>query len=196
MLNLSKETIERINKGDAKAFEKLYSTYYVYLCSIATKYIYDTETAKEIVNDVFINTWNNRATLNDPVTPYLVRAVQNRCLNHIQRKRTQEVPLTDVQEQLLTIQEQAINADDHPLAWLEDKEFETFVADAIDSLPAKCKDIFQQYLYQHKTYEEIAEANGIAPSTVRVQIKIGLSKIKELIYKYYRFLIFFIFFEK
>lgn len=196
MLNLSKETIERINKGDAKAFEKLYSTYYVYLCSVATKYIYDAETAKEIVNDVFINTWNNRATLNDPVTPYLVRAVQNRCLNHIQRKRTQEVPLTDVQEQLLTIQEQAINADDHPLAWLEDKEFETFVANAINSLPAKCKDIFQQYLYQHKTYEEIAEANGIAPSTVRVQIKIGLSKIKELIYKYYRFLIFFIFFEK
>ena len=196
MLNLSKDTIERINKGAAKAFEKLYSTYYVYLCSVATKYIYDVETAKEIVNDVFINTWNNRATLNDPVTPYLVRAVQNRCLNHLQRKRTQEVPLTDVQEQLLTIQEQAINADDHPLAWLEDKEFETFVADAIDSLPTKCKDIFQQYLYQHKTYEEIAVANGIAPSTVRVQIKIGLSKIKELIYKYYRFLIFFIFFEK
>jgi RNA polymerase sigma-70 factor (ECF subfamily) len=193
VLRLDEETIKRINQGDTKAFEKMYSTYYVYLCTIATKYIYDAETAKEIVNDVFINTWNNRATLNNPITAYLVRAVQNRCLNHIQRKRTQEVPLTDEQEQLLTIQEQAINANDHPLAWLEDKEFETLVSNAINSLPPKCKDIFQQYLYQHKSYEEIAESNGISASTVRVQIKIGLTKIKDILNKYYDLFLFLFF---
>lgn len=196
MLKLDKDITKRINQGDTKAFEKMYSTYYVYLCTVATKYIYDAEIAKEIVNDVFINTWHNRATLKDPVTAYLVRAVQNRSFNYLQRKRTHEIPLTEVQEQLLTIQEQAIYTEDHPLTYLEDKEFETFIADAIESLPTKCKDIFQQYLYQYKSYEEIAQANGITPSTVRVQIKIGLAKIKDLISKYYYLFILLFFSEK
>ena len=196
MRKLNKEIIERISRGDTKAFEQLYSSYYVYLCTVATKYIYDAEIAKEIVNDVFLSTWHNRTSLKDPVTAYLIRAVQNRCLNHIQRKRTQEVLLTDVQEQLLTIQEQAISAEEQPLAHLEDKEFEQSISEAIDSLPPKCKEIFQQYLYQHKSYEEIAQTNGISPNTVRVQIKIGLSKIKDLIKRDYYFLLFLIFFQK
>ena len=174
----------------------MYSTYYVYLCTIATKYIYDAEVAKEIADDVFINAWNSRTTLHHPITAYLVRAVQNRCFNHLQRKRTQEIPLTEAQEQLLSIQEQAININEQPLAYLEDKEFETLVKNAIESLPAKCKEIFQQYVYDRKSYEEIAQANGISSSTVRVQIKIGLTKIKETIKKYYPALLFIIFFEK
>lgn len=196
MRKLNKEIIERISRGDIKAFEQLYSSYYVYLCTVATKYIYDPEIAKEIVNDVFLSTWQNRTSLKDPVTAYLIRAVQNRCLNHIQRKKMQEVPLTDIQEQLLTIQEQAISSEEQPLSYLEDQEFEKLIADAIDALPPKCKEIFQQYLYQHKSYEEIALTNGISPNTVRVQIKIGLSKISDLIKRYYPLLLFLIFFEK
>jgi RNA polymerase sigma-70 factor (ECF subfamily) len=193
---INKEIIECISKGDIKAFEHLYTAYYVYLCTVAVKYIYDPEVAKEIVNDVFLCTWHNRTSLKDPVTAYLIRAVQNRCINHLQRKRTQEVPLTDMQEQLLTIQEQAIGVEEQPLAYLENKEFEELISSAINTLPPKCKLIFQQYLYQHKSYEEIAQTNGISPNTVRVQIKIGLSKIKDLIKEEYCFLFFLIFFEK
>ncbi|MCC8096588.1 MAG: hypothetical protein LIP05_15405 [Tannerellaceae bacterium] len=52
-------------------------------CAVATKYIYDPETAKEIVNDVFLNIWNNHTPLTSPVNAYLVKAVRNRCLNHL-----------------------------------------------------------------------------------------------------------------
>ena len=47
--------------------------------------------------------------------------------------------------------------------------------------PLKCRDIFVQYLYHNKTYEEIAITNHISSSTVRVQIKIGLAKLRELL---------------
>ena len=181
MPEIREDIVTRINEGDIKAFELLYSTYYVYLCAVATKYIFNSEASREVVNDVFINVWNNRSTLIFPVQAYLIRAVQNRCLNHLRGQRLQMVPMSDVQEHLLTIQEQQISAESHPLAYLENKEFADQIYKAVDQLPKKCRDIFIQYLYHNKSYEEIAQIYNISQSTVRVQVKIGLSKLRDLL---------------
>ena len=197
MPEIRENTITRLNNGDTKAFEILYSVYYVYLCAVATKYIFNPEAAREIVNDVFLNVWNNRSTLTYPIQPYLIRSVQNRCLNHLRQQHLQTVPLSEVQEHLLSIQEQQISAESHPLAYLENKEFEEKIYKAIDQLPKKCRDIFVQYLYHNKSYEEIAQANNISPSTVRVQIKIGLAKLKDHLGDLYPlFLLLFNFYQK
>jgi RNA polymerase sigma-70 factor (ECF subfamily) len=37
---VEKNIVDRINEGDAKAFEQLYDVFYVYLYAVATKYIY------------------------------------------------------------------------------------------------------------------------------------------------------------
>lgn len=195
VLEIKENIIDRINEGDVKAFEQLYMTFYVYLCAVATKYVYDPEVAKEIVNDVFLNIWNNSSLLTYPVNAYLVRSVQNRSLNYLRKKRLEEVPLSDVQEQLLTIQEQQVSSASHPLAYLENKELEEKIYKAVDSLPEKCRNIFIQYLYMDKSYEEIAQMNHISQSTVRVQIKIGLARMKETLGNYYYlFLLIFNFF--
>ena len=173
MLIVKEDIISRINNGDAKAFEQLYTTFYVYLCAVATKYVYNSEAAREIVNDVFMNVWNHHSALIHPVNAYLIRSVRNYCLNYLRDKRQ------------------------HPLDYLENKEFEEKIYRAVDSLPAKCRDIFVQYLYHNKTYEEIAITNHISSSTVRVQIKIGLAKLRELLGDLYPlFLLIFNFFEK
>lgn len=36
---VDKDLIERINKGEEKAFEVLYNSYFVYLCACANSYI-------------------------------------------------------------------------------------------------------------------------------------------------------------
>jgi RNA polymerase sigma-70 factor (ECF subfamily) len=176
---VKKDIVDSINEGDTKAFEQLYAVFYVYLCAVATKYIYNAGVAEEIVNDVFLSVWNNRRSLTHPVNSYLIKAVQNRCLNHLRQKRYQEVSLTEVQEQLLSYHEQMIEQDSHPLAQLEQKEFEQQIREAVNTLPEKCRNIFIQHIYYNKSYEEIAEINQISPSTVRVQIKIGISKLKD-----------------
>ena len=181
MPEIREDTIKQLNRGDTKAFEVLYSTCYVYLCAVATKYVYNAEVAREIVNDVFLSVWNNRSTLSYPILPYLIRAVQNRCLNHIRQQRIQTVPMSDVYEELQVFQEKQVGEESHPLAYLENKEFEEKIYNAIDRLPQKCRNIFIQHLYHNKSYEEIAKTNNISQSTVRVQIKIGLAKLKELL---------------
>ena len=197
MPEIREDIINRINEGDVKAFELLYTTYYVYLCAVATKYIFNSEVSREIVNDVFINVWNNRSTLVYPVHAYLIRSVQNRSLNHLREKCLQTVSMSDVQEHLLTIQEQQITIESHPLAYLENKELENEIYNAINQLPKKCHDIFIQHLYHNKSYEEIAQIDNISQSTVRGQIKIGLSKLRELLGDFYPlFLLLFNFYKK
>ncbi len=185
MQTIDRNIITRINEGDNKAFEQLYTAYYLYLRAVATKYVFQRDLAKDLVNDVFMNVWNHRGSLTYPVGTYLTRSVQNRCLNHLRRQRTQEIPLSYVQEQLITIREQLISDDAHPLAYLENKEFEEKICQSIAQLPPKCRQIFEQYIYKNMSYEEIAQANQITTSTVRTQIQVGLSKLKDMLGHYY-----------
>lgn len=180
---INEETIRLINQGDARAFEDLYAAYYVFLGSVATKYVYQVEIAREIINDVFLNLWHNRATLAFPVHSYLVCAVRNRCLNYLQRKRLSELSLTEVQEQLFAFQEAQISQDEQPLAQLENKEIQEEVRRAVDALPEKCRNIFIQYLYHNKSYEEIAALYAISTITVRRQVGIAMEKLRKSLAK-------------
>lgn len=189
IMRVDKSIILKINKGDTNAFKLLYTTYYVYLCAVSTKYIYDYEIAKEIVNDVFLNIWDKREALEYPIKTYLVRSVQNRSLNHLRDKRTDEVPLSELDEYMLSFREEQIELGHQPLAYLENTEFEKLVEEAVLTLPGKCRNIFTEHLYNHKSYEEIASLYNISSSTVRVQIKIALSKLKETLKDYYPLLL-------
>ena len=48
---ISENLIEQLNHGNTKAFDKIYHTYYLYLCAIAVYYVHDKRVAGEIVND-------------------------------------------------------------------------------------------------------------------------------------------------
>lgn len=46
---VDKDLIERINKGEEKAFEVLYNSYFVYLCACANSYIFNPVEAQDIL---------------------------------------------------------------------------------------------------------------------------------------------------
>jgi len=189
---VDKDIILKLNWGDVDAFKLLYTTYYVYLCAVSTKYVYNYEVAKEIVNDVFLAVWNKRETLVYPIKTYLIRSVQNRSLNYMRDKSRSEFSLSELDDYIIRFHEEQINLGLEPLTYLENIEFEKIVADAIQNLPDKCRAIFMEYLYQHKSYEEIASLYNISPSTVRVQVRTALSKLRETLKNFYPlFLVFF-----
>jgi RNA polymerase sigma factor (sigma-70 family) len=64
------------------------------------------------------------------------------------------------------------------LQYVETQEIEKEVRNAIAQLPEKCRNIFEQYLFSGKLPEEIAKEQFITVSTVRVQIKNGMDKLK------------------
>ncbi|HRZ97869.1 MAG TPA: RNA polymerase sigma-70 factor [Paludibacter sp.] len=176
--DINHEVILKLSKGEEKSFSLLYDCYYTYLNSVALFYIFDRQIANEIVNDVFVNIWHKRATLVYPIHSYLVQSVKNGCLNNIRAQKTNDRVLNNHRLQLLDFQEEYILSNPTPLQYVETQEIEKQVLDAIDQLPEKCQVIFKQYIFSAKSPEDIAAELMLSVSTVRVQIKNALDKLK------------------
>jgi RNA polymerase sigma-70 factor (family 1) len=175
---IDESVIRRIGKGEEKAFAILYDCYYTYLNTVALCYIFNKNVANEIVNDVFVHVWHKRATLAYPIHFYLVQSIKNGCLNHIRAQKANERVLSEHKKQLLDFQEEYILSNPTPLQYVESQEIEKEVRKAIAQLPEKCRIIFEQYLFNGKLPDEIANDLLINVSTVRVQIKNAMDKLR------------------
>ena len=49
---ISENLIEQLNHGNTKAFDKIYHTYYLYLCAIAVYYVHDRVSVSAILYSV------------------------------------------------------------------------------------------------------------------------------------------------
>lgn len=177
---IDQNLVERINKGDEKAFEVLYNSYFVYLCTCANSYIFNPPESQDIVNEVFVKTWYKRSELSYPIRPYLIRAVQNGCLNYLRSLHSRERILDEYREELLKYQEEYCATESNPLQLMEQADLERQVEEIVSSLPDKCRTVFEQYLYSNLSPQEIADKNNISVNTVRVHIKNAMDKIRSL----------------
>lgn len=187
---IDEHMVKRINAGDIKAFEQMYDTYYAYLCAVAVAYVFDRIAACEIVNDVFLNVWQKKEALVYPVKPYLRQAIRNRSLNYIRTSRNFEKAKDGLEQEIKTFQEQYILSHDDPFRKLENKETEEKIRQEVEKLPEKCRLIFKASLYENKSYEEIARDNKLSVSTVRVQIKIALTRLRKALRNFFNFFFF------
>lgn len=188
---VDKEVVQQVNKGSEQAFAELYKAYYAYLNAVAIYYLQDKEVAQEVVDDVFLNVWEKRENLVFPIHYYLVRSVQNGCLNYIRSQRALQTALDGHRDEVLFFLEEHILSTSTPLEDVELKETEAEIRRVVDNLPVKMRAVFEAYFYDGKSAEEIAEEMNLSVNTIRVQIKNALDKLKQSL-KHLLFIIFFI----
>lgn len=152
--------VEKILHGDMDEFELLYRIYFQRMVLFANKYVYDLDEAENIVQDVFVNLWVNRETLNPSknIKMYLYIAVKNKALNVIKHLKVQR----HYQEKI------SVCEGDHqtPESNILYKEMEQRVNVALQKLPEKCRLVFLMSRLDHLTYQEIADILGISIKTV------------------------------
>lgn len=185
--------IERINREDEKAFEELYNSYFVYLCTCANSYIFNPAESQDIVNETFMRIWNRRKELSYPIHSYLLKSIQNGCLNYLRSLRSRENNMDEYRISILYMQEEYCQTNEGILFDFEYADLEEQVQFVISSLPNKCKAIFEEYLYTGLAPKEIAEKNNISINTVRVHIKMAMDKLRTTLGKGFGFLLFFLF---
>lgn len=188
---VDKAIVQQVNKGSEQAFAELYKAYYAYLNAVAIYYLQDKEVAQEVVDDVFLNVWEKRENLIFPIHYYLVRSVQNGCLNYIRSQRALQTALDGHRDEVLFFWEEHILSTSTPLEDVELKETEAEIRRVVDNLPVKMRAVFEAYFYDGKSAEEIAEEMNLSVNTIRVQIKNALDKLKQSL-KHLLFIIFFI----
>lgn len=174
MPDITPITVQGIVDSDPKCFRRLYDAYYSYLCGLAVSYIHDFEKARELVNDVFLRVWERRAQLKYPPLPYLFSAVRNTCFNYLRdSKKASAVSLS-----LLERVPEVTLYDD-----IEVEDIVRVIAKLSEQLPQRCSEIFSLHFYEGLDTARIAKKLGVTPSTVRVQLKIALDKIREKLKK-------------
>lgn len=143
------------------------------------------EICEDLIHDVFIYLWNNRAKLEiRSVRDYLYIAIKNRTLNKI---RSEKFQIEIGEEQLKTSSNDA--ADQKVLSG----EIHALFEQGLHTLPDKCRQILTMSRKEHLSNKEIAERLNLSTKTVENQINIGLRKIREfmgevlILYFFYNF---------
>ncbi|UII23169.1 RNA polymerase sigma-70 factor [Fulvivirga ligni] len=177
--------VQMLSRGNEKALESIFHTYYRPLTLFATKYVKDVEEAREITQDFFVRLWTKQPTLNSSsLKTYLYRGVRNACLNYIETNKVAAKHLQDYKEPEFT--------QDNILRKIMLAEQEAELMRAIDNLPHRCREIFLMSRMKELSYKSIAEELNISTKTVETQISLALKKLRELIISFSGVLIFFL----
>lgn len=173
MKDSDKHIIKGIRAGRESTYASLFNEFYRPLSVFATGYVNDMETAREIIQDLFVTIYENRKSLviSTSLRSYLFQAVRNRCLNHIKHLHVKRKHL----DQISVEQESTEDLE----ARIMETELEHRIFKIVDGLPPKCQEIFRMSRVNGLSNKEIAEKFQISIRTVETQISNALKVLRK-----------------
>jgi RNA polymerase sigma-70 factor (ECF subfamily) len=159
------EIIEGLKKGNLKIFEQLFRDHYKQLCDFANKYLQSYDSAEEVVQDIFYQIWKkrNEIIIKSSLKSYLYTSVKNNCLQQI---RVHNLDLKYETYYKSHYNDEGID----PVDELKAKELNEIITTALNSLPEKCRQIFEMSRYEGLKYHEIANKLSISIKTVEANM--------------------------
>ncbi|TXH22363.1 MAG: RNA polymerase sigma-70 factor [Chitinophagaceae bacterium] len=164
----------RIANDDQEAFSILFFQYGGRIYSFVNKITRSSVLTEEIVQDVFVNIWKNRAGLCDIDNPssWIMTIAANLSYNHLRtearirkREKIAIAKQVDISEELDQ--------------WMDAKEVENMLSKAAALLPEQRKIIYNLSRMEGLTHEQIAQKLNISKNTVKNQLVQALKFIKQ-----------------
>lgn len=180
MMTNESDIIEGLKRGDNNAYAFLYKKHYRALCVFADYYTNDSFISETIVGDVIFNIWQNKDVIDiSSLRGYLLKAVKNRCVNHLEQQKRQMDLMDKLGKQVTEEQEYYENNKEYPLSSLIEKELDLKIIESMSAMPDLTQKIFKLSRFSNLKYSEIAEKTGVSVDTVKYHIKSALSKLRN-----------------
>lgn len=185
------ELLDGLKCGDGEAYKELYKLHYKVLCAFAYTYVNDSFIAESLVSDVIFNLWEKHEMLNitQSLRAYLMKSVRNSCINYLDHCSRQSNMIQSYSTKLVEQQMLYHEQDNYPLCSLLERELEEKIENALASLPALTREIFQLSRNEKFKYEEIACQKNITVDIVKYHIRLALCKLKDELKEYLPFLL-------
>ena len=173
-IHSEKDLVERLSNGDIHAFKILFANYHKKLYTFAFHLLHSREDAEEVVHDVFVKIWENKAGLKSDSSfhGYICTIAKNLIYNLL-RKKSYENRYIRKMEKLLPGFHNETEDD------IMSADLEHLYKEAIEKLPPRRKLIYNLSRDKGMSYQDISVQLHISENTVKEQMSQALKFLKE-----------------
>lgn len=149
-----------------RQFEALFKKLYLPLGMFALRIVGDASDAEDIVQDVFLRTWQKieAGAEIDSIKSYLYGSVRNRCIDFLRSRQA----VVEVGDDDFAVDSESIDT----------SERDALVWAAIDKLPDQCRTVFLLSKRDGLSNDEIAEELGVSVKTVKNQMTKAFARLR------------------
>ena len=168
--------VRKASQGDERARAMLYQQFSQQMFSICVRMTGHYDDAKDLLHDSFILAFNRLDQLRDGhlFGSWLRKIVVNECIKHGKKGFVWQA----LDEEIMGTQ------DDDDVDWLREIDFSR-IHEEIKNLPAGCRQIFNLYVLEDFTHQEISDIMNISISTSKSQYQRAKQLLKERLLKHF-----------
>ncbi|MBO0949893.1 RNA polymerase sigma factor [Fibrella forsythiae] len=178
-VNLDVQLWQQLKEGNELAFGKLLTRYFNPLQNYGYKFVQDEAFVKDCVQEVFIEIWNRRARISTPdsVRAYLLSCVRKRVVREGYRqrilKKDESVGLgndgsfVEFSPEWSLIEQESLAETTHR------------IADALNKLPKRQREVIYLRFYQNLERDEIAAIMDVNPQSVSNLMQVAFKSFRE-----------------
>lgn len=158
-----------ITKSDfEREFRGNYPRYFYYALSLSG----DSDTAKDIVSEVFLAVWGKRKDIEkSKLGSYILRSIHNTFLKR--SAAASRLPVAEGAEAALSVSD--TDADE----WLVREKRITEMEKVIRDMPPRTRYVLEQFYYKKRSYKDIAQELGITTDGIKKQLVKGLTILRS-----------------
>ena len=165
--------LEGCLKGDRQAQNQLYQKYKGLLFGVCLRYAKDRDEAQDILQDGFVKIFSNlyQYKTKGVLIGWMRRVVVNTALEHLRKRKWQwvDVPMEQF-EDMTEIEEESF-----------DKKYAPILIKLIQQLPDGYRTVFNLYVMEGYTHNEIAEILQITITTSRTQLFKAKKSLRKML---------------
>jgi RNA polymerase sigma-70 factor (family 1) len=166
--------VSKLSAGCTDAFDALYDKYWIEVYTSAFKRLQDSDLSKDVTQDVFLQLWEKRTSLQIENLPsYLYVAVRNKVYN-LTKKEKRHVAIQKLFADLTFHCDQAD-------AEVIKKEFLNAYQAVFDQLTPKQKKVFELRYTDDLSSDAIAERLNISKKTVQNHLSTAVTRLRSAV---------------
>ena len=168
------KTLKALQQGSHKAFEEVFITYYGKTKAFIYGYIKSGPDAEELTEDLFVNLWINRHSIDisKSFDSFLHTVARNSAINFLKHKYVEDTYLNNIQKQ-----ECSSTSEEDLIA----KELGLLIDDTVEKMPEQRKQIYILSRNEGLSNEEIATQLNTTKRNVESQLSLALKEIRKTI---------------
>ncbi|WP_209404923.1 RNA polymerase sigma factor [Pseudozobellia sp. WGM2] len=168
----NQQLITALKEGRAAAFNHLVDMYHHKLCIYAFSLIHDQDAAEDIVQNVFVRTWQKRNKLksNFSIKSFLYRSVYNEFIDQYRKQK----PFFPLEKKYIDAISEIVEEEKPSL-----ERILKLVRQEIQKLPPKCKEVFLLSKEEGLSNIEIAEYKNVSIKAVEGHLRKAFNLLRK-----------------